>query len=382
MRQVLINGRIFDGEKLLENHALVLEGASIAGIVARDAAPHEADAIIDLEGALLAPGLVDIQVNGGGGTLFNDDPSVEGLQQIAKAHRRFGTTAFLPTLITDDVEVMQRAIAAVDVAMQEGVPGIAGIHLEGPHLNPAYRGVHDAKKMRPLDDDALALLASLDHGRTLVTLAPETVPAGTIERLREAGVVVFGGHSAATYEQARAALDAGLKGFTHLFNAMSPCKSRAPGMVGAALEDAHSCCGIIADGYHVHPATLRLAVRCKAAGKAVLVTDAMPSVGARDQTFELYGETIHAAGGRCLTADGTLAGSDIGLIEAVRNMSRFGGVDRYEALRMASRYPATAIGIAGTHGSLRAGYRADLVQLDDDLNVMRNWIAGECVEYG
>jgi len=297
------------------------------------------------------------------------------------AHRPFGTTACLPTLITDDAPVLVRAIDAVATAMREGLPGIAGIHIEGPHLNPEYRGVHDAEKMRPIDDEALGLLASLDGGRTLVTLAPEVVPAGTIERLRDASLVVFGGHSAATYEQTRAALDAGLGGFTHLFNAMTPLSARAPGMVAAALEDENSYCGIIADGHHVHPAMLRLVVRAKATGKVVLVTDAMPSVGANDKRFELNGEPIHTEQGRCLTADGTLAGSDIGLIEAVRNMCRFGGVDKFEALRMASRYPAEAIGLGSTHGLVRPGYRADLVQLDDELNVISSWIAGDMEKY-
>jgi len=380
-RQLLTNGRIFDGDKLHEQAALIIDGEAIAGIVPAADAPADADVVIDLGGRLLAPGLVDIQVNGGGGVLFNDDPSLGALQTIAAAHRPFGTTVLLPTLITDSVEVMQRGIDAVAMAIEQGVPGIVGIHLEGPHLSSTYHGVHDVARMRPLDEDALKLLCSLKTGRTLVTLAPETVPAGSIESLRDAGVVVFGGHSAASYEETRAALDAGLGGFTHLFNAMTPLKSRAPGMVGAALEDERSYFGIIADGYHVHPATLRLAVRVKTTGKAVLVTDAMPSVGSNEKSFKLYGETIHAAGGRCLTADGTLAGSDIGLIEAVRNMRRFGGVDRFEALRMASRYPAESIGLGDSYGKLQPGYRANLIELDDDLKLVGSWIAGERVEY-
>jgi len=269
-RSHLVNCELFDGERVQQDCAVIIAGDVVEDIVPVADVPADADAIVDLGGALLAPGLLDLQVNGGGGVLFNDEPSVEGLRTIMAAHRPFGTTACLPTLITDDAPVLVRAIDAVATAMREGLPGIAGIHIEGPHLNPEYRGVHDAEKMRPIDDEALGLLASLDGGRTLVTLAPEVVPAGTIERLRDASLVVFGGHSAATYEQTRAALDAGLGGFTHLFNAMTPLSARAPGMVAAALEDENSYCGIIADGHHVHPAMLRLVVRAKATGKVVL----------------------------------------------------------------------------------------------------------------
>jgi len=381
-RSHLVNCELFDGYRVRQDCAVVIAGEVVEDIVPVADIPADAEAIVDLGGALLAPGLLDLQVNGGGGVLFNDEPSIDGLRTIMTAHRPFGTTACLPTLITDDAQVMVRAIDAVATAMREGLPGIAGIHLEGPHLNPEYRGVHDAQKMRPIDDGALDLLVSIDSGRTLVTLAPETVPAGTIERLRGAGLVVFGGHSAATFEQTRAALDAGLGGFTHLYNAMAPLRARAPGMIAAALEDENSYCCIIADGHHVHPAMLRLVVRAKATGKVVLVTDAMPSVGANGKCFELNGEPIHTEQGRCLTADGTLAGSDIGLIEAVRNMCRFGGVDKFEALRMASRYPAEAIGLGSTHGLVRPGYRADLVQLDDELNVVSSWIAGDREMYG
>ena len=375
-RQLLTNATLFDGDAVLEDSSLLIENGRIAEIVPAEKRPSDVD-IVDIDGHLLAPGFIDLQVNGGGGVLFNDTPSVDGLQAIVDAHRSFGTTGCLPTLITDGSDVMRRGIEAVEQALSGQCPAVLGIHLEGPHLNTAKRGVHDASRMRLLDDDALKLLCSLKSGRTLVTLAPETVPPEMISRLRDAGVIVFGGHSAATYEETQQALAAGLSGFTHLFNAMSPLTSRAPGMVGAALDDADSYFGIIADGFHVHPATLRVAVRAKAPGKVCLVTDAMPTVGSSDKTFTLYGETISATDGRCVTDDGTLAGSDIGMIDAVRNIVRFGDVDRYEALRMASTYPATALGIDSSLGYLRPGYRADLVELDDDLNVIGSWICGE-----
>ena len=361
--------------------ALEIDGDTIADIVAEGDVPEGIDKVIDLNGNLLAPGLLDLQVNGGGGVLFNDEPTEESLQRMVAAHRPFGTTAMLPTLISDDATTMQRGVTAVTAAIRDGLAGVVGIHLEGSHLNPAFRGVHDAAMMRPLDDAAMATLTGLKNGRTLLTVAPETLSAATIKDLCDRGLIVFGGHSAATYEETEAALRAGLTGFTHLFNAMTPLQSRAPGMVGAALLDADSFFGIIADGYHVHPATLRLAIKAKTHGKVILVTDAMPCVGSDADTFELNGETVSGESGCCLTPDGTLAGSAIGLIDAVRNACSFGGVDRFEALRMASRYPAEAIGLAESHGYARPGYRANLIELDDGLNVVRSWVAGDLEEY-
>lgn len=381
MKQLLTNCELFDGDNVHAGRALLIDDGVIADIVAEGDAPDDIDRVVDLNGNLLAPGLLDLQVNGGGGVLFNDEPTVESLQQMLAAHRPLGTTAMLPTLISDDATTMQRGIAAVATALRDGLAGIAGIHLEGPHLSSDFHGVHDATMVRPLDDEAMAILTSLKDGRTLLTVAPETIPAATIKRLCDAGIIVFGGHSAATYEETLDALAAGLTGFTHLFNAMTPLKSRAPGMVGAALEDKDSFFGIIADGFHVHPATLRLAIAVKTRGKAMLVTDAMPCVGSDTTTFELNGRTIRAEGGRCLTPDGALAGSNIGLIEAVRNACDFGGVDRYEALRMASLYPAEAIGLADSHGQAQPGFSANLIELDDGLNVVRSWIAGDLEEY-
>lgn len=379
-RQVLTNCRLFDGETVRDGRAVLIDGGRIAAILPADDVRKDPD-VLDLGGHLLAPGLVDLQVNGGGGVLFNDAPTIETLRTIVAAHRRYGTTACLPTLISDNPETMQMGIRAVADAMAGELPAVAGIHLEGPHLNPHYRGVHDANRIRTLDDAGLALLCSLRSGRTLVTLAPEQVPAGTLRRLCDAGVIVFGGHSAASYEETQDALAAGLSGFTHLFNAMTPLTSRAPGMVGAALDNKSSYFGIIADGHHVHPATLRIAIRSKAMGKVCLVTDAMPTVGSPDRHFTLHGEAVSAIGGRCVTADGTLAGSDIGMIEAVRNAAGFGGVDQYEALRMASAYPAAALRIDDMHGYLRQGYRADLIELDDNFNVVRNWVQGDMAAY-
>ena len=329
-----------------------------------------------LEGDLL-PGFIDLQVNGGGGVLFNDHPTVDGIAAIGEAHRRFGTTGFLPTLISDDLATVGRAIAAVDAAMEQGVPGVRGIHIEGPFLNPARKGVHDASKFRILDAQALEILASLRHGRVLVTLAPELAPPGAIRTLVNRGVVVAAGHTAATYDDLQAAFAEGLSGFTHLFNAMTQLGSREPGAVGAALEHASSWCGLIVDGYHVHPATLRIALAAKGAEHLALVTDAMPTVGSDQASFELAGQRIDCDGDRCITSDGTLAGSNLNMAAAVRNAERLMGVDAATAVRMASIVPAHILGIAGERGSIGVGMCADLVLVDDARKVTETWIGGE-----
>ncbi|HNP37167.1 MAG TPA: N-acetylglucosamine-6-phosphate deacetylase [Woeseiaceae bacterium] len=376
-KQRLSNGRVFDGEQLHMDRDVVVEGGRITALIARPDTAYADHETIDLQGHLLAPGLIDLQVNGGGGVLFNAAPRIDSLQAIGAAHRQFGTTAFLATVITDHDTVMQQAIAAVERAIAERVPGVIGIHLEGPHLNSGFRGVHDEARMRELDEPSLARICSLQGGRTLLTLAPETVDTDMISRLVASDIVVCAGHSSADYAATRQALDAGLNGFTHLFNAMTGMQSREPGMVGAALEDETSFFGIIADGYHVHPAMFAVAVAAKATGKAVLVSDAMPSVGSTSKNFDLFGVPVRAEDGRCVTPEGRLAGSDIGLISAVRNACRFARIDQYEALRMASTYAAQAIRLDNELGYIRPGYRANLIELDDTLDVRRSWIDGE-----
>jgi len=324
----------------------------------------------------LVPGFIDLQVNGGGGVLFNDEPTVEGIAAIGRAHRVFGTTGFLPTLISDDLDVIDRGMRAVETAIQKGIPGVLGIHIEGPFINVEKRGIHDAGKIRKIDDAAVELLGSLKSGVTLVTLAPELDPPGMIEQLRERGVTVAAGHTAASYEDTREALHSGVTGFTHLYNAMTQLRARAPGAVGAALESEQAWCGIIADGFHVHPAALRVALRAKGADKLVLVTDAMPTVGSDQTTFTLGGRTIHVENGRIAAEDGTLAGSNLNMAEAVGNAVRMLQIDLATAVRMASLNPARALRLEGTTGAIRPGLRADLALLDSEGRTVRTWIAG------
>jgi N-acetylglucosamine-6-phosphate deacetylase len=380
VKRALTNCRLFDGERELAGSTVVIAGDVIED-VSTGARAARADDVIDLDGLLLVPGFVDLQVNGGGGVLFNDAPTVEALREIVAAHRRFGTTACLPTLISDDADTMRAGIAAVREAIAQRVPGIIGIHLEGPHLNPERRGVHDASQMRQLDGEALALLCSLENGHTLVTLAPERVDAASIRQLSERGVRVFAGHSTATYDQVRLAIDCGLAGFTHLYNAMSQLTSREPGVVGAALDDPNTYAGVIADGHHVHPASLGIALRAKPRGKVFLVTDAMPTVGSDIKTFNLGSGSVTELGGCCVTEDGTLAGSSIGMIDGVKYVVNSKLVDLEEALRMASVYPAAALRIDDRFGFIKPGYKANLLALNDDLDVVLSVIDGEAERF-
>lgn len=375
MTTALVNGKVFTGEQWSSNQAVVIDGEKIIALCAADNLPASVTAIIDLQNQRLIPGLIDTQVNGGGGVLFNDAPTIETLRVMGEAHRQFGTTGFYPTLISDDLSVVAKAIAAVKQAIAEKVPGVLGIHLEGPFLNPERKGVHDASKFKIIDEAAFELLTSLKVGKTLITIAPELTTPEMIGRFVEAGVVVAAGHSAANYEQTKTALAAGLSSFTHLFNAMQPLTSREPGMVGAALENANSWCGIIVDGFHVHPASLKVAHQAKATGKMVLVTDAMPSVGATDKNFMLNGELIRCERGKLSTASGTLAGSDLDMLAAVKNTVEMVGIDLDEAIRMASTYPAAMMGESDL-GAIKVGYTASMVLMDEDYQVVRSWING------
>ncbi len=331
--------------------------------------------VIDLDGGWLVPGFVDTQVNGGGGVLFNDHPTVAGIAAIGAAHATYGTTAFLPTLISDRLDVVAAGLDAVDAAIEQGVPGVVGIHVEGPFLNPARKGIHDANHFRALDDAAIELLTRPRKGVVMVTLAPERNEIAAIARLVAAGVIVSIGHSDATYEEARAAIDAGARGVTHLYNAMSPLKHRDPGVVGAVLEDKSVYAGLIVDGAHLHPAAIRVALAARPIDRFMLVTDAMPTVGAEAKEFVLNGQPIHVENGVCVDVNGTLAGCDLDMATAVANTHAL-GVAFEDAVAMASANPAAFLRLSHRIGSLDIGHSADFVWLDRDLTVRGTWIAG------
>ncbi|MDE2447382.1 MAG: N-acetylglucosamine-6-phosphate deacetylase [Gammaproteobacteria bacterium] len=376
MSIALLNGRVLRDSTLVERQCVLIEGSRILDVVP-DSDPSCRDAVrVDLGGQLLLPGFIDSQVNGGGGVLFNDAPSIDAIRQIGEAHRRFGTTGFMPTLISADLDVVGRAIAAARGAIQAGVPGVLGIHIEGPFLNVERKGVHDPAMLRELDTSALGLLTSLGTGRTLVTLAPEMTTPEIIRKLTTAGIIVSAGHTNATYAEVLQALRHGLTGFTHLFNAMSQLTGREPGVVGAALENLDSWCGIIVDGEHISPVVLRLAMRCKPTSRFMLVTDAMPTLGTDARSFNLQGRNITVSGSVCLDEDGRLAGSNIDMASCVRNAVSLLGISLAEAVRMASLYPAQFLGLSHELGRIEPGYRANLVLADDRLNVLETWIDG------
>ena len=376
-RFVLTGARLLTSDGFVENRALVIADGVIEAIA--DTAPAGCERVA-LNGGDLLPGFIDAQVNGGGGVLFNDQPTVAGIKAIGAAHRRFGTTGFLPTLISDDVAVMDRAIDAVEQAIAEKVPGVLGIHLEGPFLSPARAGIHDKSRFRVIDDALIDRLTRLKGGCTVMTLAPERAPPGAIRALASKGVVVCAGHSAADYAATVAALAEGVRGFTHLFNAMTPFTSREPGMVGAALNDAASWCGIIADLHHVHPASLAVALRAKPSDRFFLVTDAMSTVGSDQKSFMLGDTKITASGGRLTGPDGTLAGSDLDMAAAVRNMIAAVKVAPEDAVAMAASAPAGFLGMEAVRGRIAPGLAADLVHVDrtaaNGMAVLATWIGG------
>ncbi|HEU5138041.1 MAG TPA: N-acetylglucosamine-6-phosphate deacetylase [Steroidobacteraceae bacterium] len=369
------NGRILTDAGIESGRNLLVRDGIIEAVVsAREIVG--ADRTIDLEGMLLAPGFIDTQVNGGGGVLFNDEPSVEAIAAIGSAHRPFGTTAFLPTLISDDLSVVVRAIEAVRQAIERGVPGVLGIHIEGPFLSDERRGVHDASKLRTLDEDAMKMLITPTGGVTMVTLAPERTTPAIIRALSDAGVIVSAGHTNATFDELQPALDAGVRGFTHLFNAMSQLGNREPGAVGAALAHTESWAGLIVDGYHVHSEVLKIALRAKRRDRFMLVSDAMPSVGAEVKEFRIQGRLITVDGDRIVDDEGRLAGAHLDMAGAVRNTVNMLDVPLIEALRMASTFPAEFLRAGDRMGRIARGQRADLVAVDERLNVRGTWIGG------
>jgi len=370
----LTNCRVVLRDEVRSDLCVVIDNGRIAAVA--EQAPAGVNRI-DLGGELLLPGFIDVQVNGGGGRLFNDDPSVDTIAIMAAAHRRFGTTGLMPTLISDELSVVERAIAAVGEAIESGVPGVLGVHIEGPFLSSTRRGIHLASMLQSFDDGFIDFLCAPHQGRTLLTIAPECITPKQISRLVESGVIVCAGHSDADYETVRAAIDAGMSGFTHLFNAMSQLTPRAPGMVGAALEDRSTYAGIIVDGHHLHPATFRVGLQAKGTGRLMLVTDAMPTVGAEDQEFMLQGRAIRRDGDKLLSQEGVLAGSTLTMATAVANAIEQGGIDLPAAVEMATRTPAQFLGIAGETGAIEIGLRADLIAMRDDFIVTRAWIEGE-----
>ncbi|MUO78984.1 N-acetylglucosamine-6-phosphate deacetylase [Agrobacterium vitis] len=373
-------GRIFDGVRFHDHQALIVDQGRIADIISQNTVPA-ALARVDAGSALVVPGFIDLQVNGGGGVLLNNQPDLEGIRTICAAHARFGTTALLPTLITDHPALRDQVLSLGHQAQVEQIPGYLGLHLEGPHLSLARKGTHDPALIRPMNDDDLAKLiaAAGTFGAALITIAPESVTPQQVKALRAAGYHISLGHTDASCAQIGAYVEAGATLVTHLFNAMSQMGNREPGLVGAALSLETLSCGIIADGFHVDPVSMGIALRAKrGSGRIFLVTDAMSSIGTDETGFMLNGRPVYRQGGRLTLADGTLAGADIDMLSCIRFVHEKLALTLEEALNMASLYPAEAIGCE-TKGQLAPGKDADFLLLTPQLDLVSTWIAGICV---
>lgn len=378
MITTLIADTLFDGEQLhIQRPVSFEDGRIIAMDTVRNAKEYRLD-------GLLTAGFIDTQVNGGGGKLFNQTPELNTLITMVNAHAQFGTTSMLPTLITDEISKIEQAADAVSLAIREKTPGIIGIHFEGPHISAAKKGIHHQDKIRPLTSQEMDQYCRDDLGVKLITLAPEAVDNATIKTLVEHQVIVSLGHSNASFDQVNLALKAGASGFTHLFNAMSPIESRAPNMVGAALLDSDSWCGLILDGHHIHPASARLAYQAKTEGKIILVTDAMSTIGSPQTQFHFDGHDIELKHNKLTSKMGSLAGSALTMITAVNNAIAMLHAPASQALNMASAYPAEFLGLNKQKGSIKIGNIADLILLNDSpsatpIHIKDVWIAGSQV---
>lgn len=366
--------QLFDGEQFKRQQCVQVDNGVIVDVY--DGQPQQAD--IQLSGTLV-PGFIDVQVNGGGGSLFNNQPDLACLRTMSQAHQQFGTTAMLPTVITDSFETMSSAGHAVAQALELNVPGIIGIHYEGPHLSEPKKGIHPQQHLRSISDQELALFTRKDLGKVCITLAPETLPVDVIAELTKAGVIICLGHSNATSEQVIAAIDAGARGFTHLYNAMSPLTGRETGMVGIALLDEHTYCGLIVDHYHVAKHSCQLAIKCKGAKHIMLVTDAMSHVGSDQTHLHFAGMDIVKSGNKLTIEGGRLAGSTLDMASAVRNTVGGLGQPLQNALTMASFAPARFLSLDNQLGKIQPGFQADWVMLDDNQHCTATWIKGQPV---
>ena len=363
-----VGARIHDGVTLHDNHALAVEHGGALRILPRAALP-DGCAVVSLNHGIIAPGFVDLQVNGGGGVMFNDDQSVAALRTIAQAHATTGTVAILPTLITDTATRTRAAIDAVEQAIAAGVEGIVGIHLEGPHLSIPRKGAHDPRLIRPMEaaDLAVMLHAAERLPNVMITVAPENTSTAQIKAMSEAGIVVSLGHTDADFETCMAAFAAGARCVTHLFNAMSQLGNREPGLVGAALARGDIYAGMIADGIHVHPQTLRFAMAAKCNPERLfLVTDAMAVAGSSITGFTLNGREVYRKDHRLTLADGTLAGADLEMPRALSVMVGDVGDDLAMAIARTSAIPAQLLRDRGGLGALSVAKQA--IYLADDLS--------------
>ena len=375
MKQALLGSQIFCGERFYDDHALLVDGKSIVDIVDKNNTPDNFNKI-ELDQGILAPGFIDLQVNGGGGVLFNNSPNKESLNTIIKAHQFFGTTSVMPTVISDSLEVLEQCIKTVTEEIKNN-SSLLGIHIEGPFFNTKYRGVHQKQYISAINSDYLNLFESLKGFPVMLTLAPECISSQQLKHLTSLGIKTLAGHSEATYDELDDAIKNGLDGFTHLFNAMGQISAREPGVVGSALHFENTFASIIVDLHHVHPSLIQLAYQLKPTGKLFFISDSMATINHGKPSFELYDEVVNESDGRLVNSEGKLAGSSITQIDAVKNAYQKCNIPLNQALAMASRYPAEYLGIENHLGSLKPGYRADLVHFDSNFKVHNAWVSGK-----
>jgi len=375
MKQALIGAQLFSGKEFLDNRALLIDGENIIDIINEHNIPKNFE-IQKLNGGILSPGFIDLQVNGGGGKLFNNSPDKESLNTIIEAHQYFGTTSIMPTVISDSLNVLKRCTTTISEEIENN-KSLLGVHIEGPFFNVKYRGVHQKQYINTINSDYLDLFENLKDFPVMLTLAPECISTKQLKHLKSLGFKILAGHTDASYDQLEEAIKYGLDGFTHLFNAMGQISAREPGVVGSALTFDNATASIIVDLHHVHPSLIQMAYRQKPQGKLFFVSDSMATIHHGEPSFELYDEVVSESNGRIINSEGKLAGSSITQIDAIKNAYQSCYIPLNEALAMASRYPAEYLGVANYLGSLKPDYRADLAHFDSDFQVQNVWIAGK-----
>ena len=375
MKHAITGAKIFSDHKLLDNKALLIDGENIIGIVAKNDIPDNIK-IQQLNGGILSPGFIDLQVNGGGGKLFNNSSDKESLDEIIKAHQHFGTTSIMPTVISDSLNVLQRCTSTISNEINNN-KSLLGVHIEGPFFNVKYRGVHQKQYINTINNDYLNLFESLQGHPVMLTLAPECISIKQLKHLKSLGFKILAGHTDASYDQLEEAIKYGLDGFTHLFNAMGQISAREPGVVGSALNFNNTAASIIVDLHHVHPSLIEMSYKQKPKGKLFFVSDSMATINHGEPSFELYDEVVSESNGRLINSEGKLAGSSITQIDAIKNAYTSCNITLSDAIAMATSYPAEYLGVDDYLGSLKANYRADLAHFDIDFNVKNVWVAGK-----
>ena len=375
MKTALKGARIFSGKEFFEKKALLLDGETILEIVDESKIPKDFETQ-KLNGGILSPGFIDLQVNGGGGKLFNNSPDKDSLNTIIEAHQHFGTTSIMPTVISDSLNVLQKCTDTVSNEINHN-ESLLGIHIEGPFFNVKYRGVHQKQYINTINATYMSLFETLDKFPVMLTLAPECISIKQLKSLKSLGFKILAGHTDANYDQLEEAVKYGLDGFTHLFNAMGQISAREPGVVGSALDFDEASASIIVDLHHVHPSLIQLSFKQKPKGKLFFVSDSMATINHGEPSFELYDEVVSESKGRIINSEGKLAGSSITQIDAIKNACQKCNIPIDSAISMATLYPAQYIGVSDYLGQLKQGYRADLAHFNSDFQIQNVWVAGK-----